>query len=201
MSSSFTHLHVHTEFSMLDGAARLDELVSKAVQDGQPALGITDHGNMYGVIDFYKECKKQGIKPIIGTEAYMAFDHRTARIARRGKMDDNGGADEGGRKQYVYKTYKGAVHIHPAKCFQNVIQALARCVMGEAMVRIHKQYPIALTIHDAVYCVVPEDEAQDAWKFIVSELKREPEWAPGLPLDAEGGVGDDLAFKMGKVIV
>jgi len=109
--------------------------------------------------------------------------------------------DEDGRKQYVYKTYKGAVHIHPAKCFQNVIQALARCVMGEAMVRIHKQYPIALTIHDAVYCVVPEDEAQDALKFIVSELKREPEWAPGLPLDAEGGVGDDLAFKMGKVIV
>ncbi|MSZ55743.1 MAG: DNA polymerase III subunit alpha [Actinobacteria bacterium] len=104
MSSSFTHLHVHTEFSMLDGAARLDELVSKAVQDGQPALGITDHGNMYGVIDFYKECKKQGIKPIIGTEAYMAFDHRTERIARRGKMDDNGGADEGGRKQYYHLT-------------------------------------------------------------------------------------------------
>ena len=56
---------------MLDGAARLDELVAKAVADGQPALGITDHGNMYGIIDFYKECRKQGIKPILGTEAYM----------------------------------------------------------------------------------------------------------------------------------
>ncbi len=104
MSSSFTHLHVHTEFSMLDGAARLDELVSKAVEDGQPALGITDHGNMYGVIDFYKECRKQGIKPIIGTEAYMAHDHRTERIARRGRLDDNGGSDEGGRKQYYHLT-------------------------------------------------------------------------------------------------
>ena len=52
---------------MLDGASRLDELVAAAVADGQPALGITDHGNMYGVLDFYRECKSQGIKPIIGT--------------------------------------------------------------------------------------------------------------------------------------
>ncbi|MFM8554475.1 MAG: DNA polymerase III subunit alpha [Acidimicrobiales bacterium] len=104
MTSSFTHLHVHTEYSMLDGAARLDALVAKAVADGQPALGITDHGNMYGVIEFYKECRKQGIKPIIGTEAYMAHEHRTERIPRRGRMDDNGGADEGGRKQYYHLT-------------------------------------------------------------------------------------------------
>ena len=104
MGSSFTHLHVHTEYSMLDGAARLDELVAKAVADGQPALGITDHGNMYGIIDFYKECRKQGIKPILGTEAYMAHDHRSERIARRGRMDDNGGSDEGGRKQYYHLT-------------------------------------------------------------------------------------------------
>ncbi|MGA1611198.1 MAG: PHP domain-containing protein, partial [Ilumatobacteraceae bacterium] len=74
MGKSFTHLHVHTEFSMLDGASRLDELVDRAVGDGQTALGITDHGNMYGVIDFYKECTKRGIKPIIGTEAYMAYE-------------------------------------------------------------------------------------------------------------------------------
>ncbi|MFY8239072.1 MAG: DNA polymerase III subunit alpha [Ilumatobacteraceae bacterium] len=104
MGSSFTHLHVHTEYSMLDGAARLDELVAKAVSDGQPALGITDHGNMYGVIEFYKECQKQGIKPILGTEAYMAHDHRTERIPRRGRLDDNGGTDEGGRKQYYHLT-------------------------------------------------------------------------------------------------
>ena len=56
MADSFTHLHVHTEFSMLDGAARLDEMVAKAVADGQPAIGMTDHGNMYGTLDFYKEC-------------------------------------------------------------------------------------------------------------------------------------------------
>ena len=85
MPDSFTHLHVHTEFSMLDGAARLDEMVAKAVADGQPAIGMTDHGNMYGTLEFYKECNKQGIKPIIGTEAYMAHDHRSERPTRRGR--------------------------------------------------------------------------------------------------------------------
>ena len=98
MGDSFTHLHVHTEFSMLDGAARLDELVAKAVQDGQPGLGITDHGNMYGVLEFFKECRKQGVKPIIGTEAYMAYDSRHERPARRGRVDDSGGDTEGGKK-------------------------------------------------------------------------------------------------------
>ena len=104
MPDSFTHLHVHTEFSMLDGAARLDELVAKAVGDGQPAIGITDHGNMYGTLDFYRECNKQGIKPIIGTEAYMAHDHRSERPTRRGRIDDSGGDTEGGKKLYYHLT-------------------------------------------------------------------------------------------------
>ncbi|MEQ8437008.1 MAG: DNA polymerase III subunit alpha [Ilumatobacter fluminis] len=103
-NDSFTHLHVHTEFSMLDGAARLDEMVAKAVGDGQPAIGITDHGNMYGTLEFYKECKKQGIKPIIGTEAYMAHDHRSERPTRRGRVDDSGGETEGGKKLYYHLT-------------------------------------------------------------------------------------------------
>ena len=104
MTDSFTHLHVHTEFSMLDGAARLDELVAKAVRDGMPAIGMTDHGNMYGTLDFYKECNKQGIKPIIGTEAYMAYDSRTERPTRRGRIDDSGGDTEGGKKLYYHLT-------------------------------------------------------------------------------------------------
>ena len=81
MADSFTHLHVHTEYSMLDGAARIAEVVGAAAADGQPALGITDHGNMYGVLDFYKECRAQGIKPIIGSELYMAHESRSS--ARR----------------------------------------------------------------------------------------------------------------------
>ena len=69
---SFVHLHVHTEFSLLDGACRISELVSACKEQGQTALAITDHGVMYGVVDFWRECKKQGIKPIIGCEVYVA---------------------------------------------------------------------------------------------------------------------------------
>ena len=89
---------------MLDGAARVDELVQAAVADGQPALGITDHGNMYGVLDFYAACRKAGINPVIGTEAYMAAESRHERPVRRGKVDDTGGDVAGGEKLYYHLT-------------------------------------------------------------------------------------------------
>ncbi|HEY1830853.1 MAG TPA: DNA polymerase III subunit alpha, partial [Acidimicrobiales bacterium] len=85
-------------------AARVGDLVTAAVADGQPALGITDHGNMYGVLDFYKACRDQGITPIIGTEAYMAAESRHERPVRRGKVDDTGGDAEGGQKLYYHLT-------------------------------------------------------------------------------------------------
>lgn len=68
----FTHLHTHTEFSLLDGACRIGQLVQCAKKLGMQSLAITDHGNMYGAVDFYKACKKEGIKPIIGCEVYVA---------------------------------------------------------------------------------------------------------------------------------
>ncbi|HXX91982.1 MAG TPA: DNA polymerase III subunit alpha, partial [Acidimicrobiales bacterium] len=101
---SFAHLHTHTEYSMLDGAARLTELVDAAAADGQPALAITDHGNMYGVLDFFALCRAKGINPIIGTEAYMAGESRHERPVRRGKVDDTGGDVEGGQKLYYHLT-------------------------------------------------------------------------------------------------
>ncbi|MHB1929221.1 MAG: DNA polymerase III subunit alpha [Acidimicrobiales bacterium] len=104
MTASFSHLHLHTEFSMLDGAARVGEVVAKAASDGQPAIGITDHGNMYGVLDFYKAARKVGIKPIIGTEAYMARQSRHERPARRGRIDDGGGDGDEGTKLYYHLT-------------------------------------------------------------------------------------------------
>jgi DNA polymerase III subunit alpha len=70
-ASEFIHLHVHTQYSLLDGACRVDELVKKAAGLEMPALGMTDHGNMFGAIHFYKACRKAGIKPIIGCEAYI----------------------------------------------------------------------------------------------------------------------------------
>ncbi len=69
---AFTHLHVHTEYSLLDGASRISDVVARAKELGMDSLAITDHGVMFGVIDFYRECKKQGIKPIIGCEVYTA---------------------------------------------------------------------------------------------------------------------------------
>ncbi|MCI8349526.1 MAG: DNA polymerase III subunit alpha [Firmicutes bacterium] len=82
---AFTHLHVHTEYSLLDGAARIKDLVSHAKELGMESLAITDHGAMFGVIDFYKECKKQGIKPIIGCEVYTAARKLTDKEADKDK--------------------------------------------------------------------------------------------------------------------
>ena len=80
----FVHLHVHTQYSLLDGAARIPELVRCAKSLGQDALAITDHGVMYGVIDFYRACEKEGIKPILGMEAYVA---PRSRFDRDGSQD------------------------------------------------------------------------------------------------------------------
>ncbi len=68
---SFVHLHNHTQYSLLDGACRVDRMVDLAVEMNMPAVAITDHGNLFGVIDFYKYTRKAGIKPIIGIEAYI----------------------------------------------------------------------------------------------------------------------------------
>ena len=77
---SFVHLHVHTEFSLLDGACRIPLLVKRVKELGQTAVAITDHGAMYGVVDFYKACKAEGIKPIIGCEVYVAPRKRTDKV-------------------------------------------------------------------------------------------------------------------------
>jgi DNA polymerase-3 subunit alpha len=74
MSADFAHLHVHSEYSLLDGFSRMQKLVKQAREYGMQHLAITDHGAMYGVIEFYQECKAQGINPVIGVEAYLCND-------------------------------------------------------------------------------------------------------------------------------
>ncbi|MBR4953075.1 MAG: PHP domain-containing protein [Oscillospiraceae bacterium] len=76
---AFVHLHVHSEFSLLDGACRIESLPKRAAEMGQTAVAITDHGVMYGAVAFYKACKAQGIKPIIGCEVYVAPKSRHGR--------------------------------------------------------------------------------------------------------------------------
>src|SRR5688500_12219522 len=76
-TAACAHLHVHSEYSLLDGACKIDALAARAAEFGQPALGLTDHGVMNGAVELYKACKKAGIKPILGFEAYFVDDRRT----------------------------------------------------------------------------------------------------------------------------
>jgi DNA polymerase III subunit alpha len=121
----FVHLHTHTEFSMLDGASRVDELVEAAAADEQPALSITDHGNMYGVLPFYAACQKAGITPVIGFEAYMANERRDERINPRGKIDDTGGEGEGGKKAWYHLTLLAENNVG----YRNLIQLASRAFL------------------------------------------------------------------------
>ncbi len=81
----FCHLHVHSHFSLLDGACRVEDLAKHAAADGQKAIALTDHGNLFGAIPFYKACKKEGIKPLLGIEAYVAQDSRL----KKSNKEDN----------------------------------------------------------------------------------------------------------------
>ena len=76
MSDDFVHLHVHSEYSLLDGLGRIKNLVKEAKRLGQPALALTDHGVMHGAIEFFRACKEQGIRPLIGVEAYQTVHGR-----------------------------------------------------------------------------------------------------------------------------
>ncbi|MCL5072779.1 MAG: PHP domain-containing protein, partial [Actinobacteria bacterium] len=76
MKKNFIHLHVHSEYSLLDGSTRIKDLIGKTVEYGMPAIALTDHGVMYGIIEFYKTAVNSGIKPIIGCEIYQAPNSR-----------------------------------------------------------------------------------------------------------------------------
>src|SRR6266540_4567541 len=76
MAAGAVHLHVHSEYSLLDGACKIDAMAARAAELGMPALGLTDHGVMNGAVDLYKAAGKHGIKPILGLEAYLVDDRR-----------------------------------------------------------------------------------------------------------------------------
>jgi DNA polymerase-3 subunit alpha len=100
----FVHLHVHTEYSMLDGAARLDDLFAECGRFGMPAIAMTDHGNVYGAYDFYKKARAAGVKPIIGTEAYVAPEHRGHKQAVRWGTPAQKDDDVSGAGAYTHMT-------------------------------------------------------------------------------------------------
>ena len=110
---------------MLDGAARIADVVAKAAADGQPGIGITDHGNMYGVLPFYSACREAGITPVIGMEAYQAADSRHHRPLRRGREDDMGGDAEAGQKLYYHLTLLAESNVG----YRNLIQLSSRAFL------------------------------------------------------------------------
>ena len=101
-SDSFVHLHVHTEYSMLDGAARVGDLVAEVARQEMPAIAMTDHGNVFGAFDFYKQATKVGVKPIIGIEAYIAPESRHEK--KRVQWASGGEDDVSGGGAYTHMT-------------------------------------------------------------------------------------------------
>jgi DNA polymerase-3 subunit alpha len=101
---SFVHLHVHTEYSMLDGAARLKDLFAACKQAGMPAVAITDHGNVYGAYDFWSQATAAGVKPVIGIEAYLAPEHRRFRQPVRWGTPAQKDDDVSGGGAYTHMT-------------------------------------------------------------------------------------------------
>lgn len=145
---SFTHLHVHTEFSLLDGAARITDLVSRAKDLGMDSMAITDHGVMFGAIDFYKEAKKQGIKPIIGCEVYTATrtmaDKDPDRDKHQGHLvllakDDRGYRNlikivSAGYTEGFY--YKPRIDKNILRQYSEGIIALSACLIGDVQAKL-----------------------------------------------------------------
>lgn len=100
MTDPFVHLHVHSSYSILDGAAKVEDMVVKAAADGAPGLGITDHGVMYGLPEFYRTCKTADINPILGMEAYFADDRTDRSSIKQGE----GSELDGTNKRYYHLT-------------------------------------------------------------------------------------------------
>ena len=106
------------------------------------------------------------------------------------KTDENEGADEED-PQFTYKTRQGRKKIYGGKVVENVCQAIARCIIAEQMLKIPERYKVVLTVHDSIVCCVPDTEVSDAQLSIEESMRWVPDWAEGLPLDCESGVGDN----------
>ena len=145
---AFTHLHVHTEYSLLDGAARIKDIVSRAKELGMTSLAITDHGVMFGVIDFYRECNKQGIKPVIGCEVYTAartlFDKDSEKDKHMGHLVLLAKNNEGYRNlmKIVSEGYRHGFYYKPRidknvlRQYSDGIIALSACLAGDVQNRL-----------------------------------------------------------------
>jgi DNA polymerase len=98
--------------------------------------------------------------------------------------------DKDGKDQYIYDSRKGAVKLYGGKLTENICQGLARCIIGEQLIKISRKYRVVLTVHDAVACVAPQQEAEEAMAYVMECMRFVPTWADGIPLNCEAGIGE-----------
>ncbi|MBW3605058.1 MAG: DNA polymerase III subunit alpha [Actinobacteria bacterium] len=128
MTDSFVHLHTHTEYSMLDGASRVDDLMRAAAAQGMPAMAMTDHGNMFGALDFYRAGLRHGVKPIIGVELYMAPGSRFSK-GTRGPAGDETMFAGAGRRGKVEPYYHLIVLASNEQGYRNLMRLSSRAYL------------------------------------------------------------------------
>lgn len=168
--------------SMKDSYRQTYTEIVRAWREGTDVLEaiLNDEFMEYGNEGIVKIHGKRGI--YLPSGLYMAYPELQ-------KYTD----DETGRTKWKYKIRNGWEDIYGSKVFQGVTQAVARCVMGEAWLRIQKRHPLGMSIHDAAYFIAPENQAESALEFAIDCMRIAPKWMPGIPLDAEGGYGKTWA--------
>src|ERR671916_2493274 len=166
---SFAHLHVHSEYSVLDGACPIDALAERAAALDQPALGLTDHGVMNGAVEHYKACRKHGIKPILGLEAYLVDDRRTEALKyERNHLTLLARSDEGFRNLvklssagYLegYRRGKANVDMELLERHSEGVIALTGCLQSRFCRRLVDDNPAEARAHadDLINVFGPED--------------------------------------------
>ena len=154
---SFAHLHVHSEYSVLDGACRIESLAERAASYGQPALGLTDHGVMNGAVEHYKACRKHGINPVIGLEAYFVDDRKTEAVRyERNHLTLLAGSDQGFRNLvklssagYLegYRRGKANVDLELLSRHSEGVIALTGCLQSRFCRRLVEENPVEARAH------------------------------------------------------
>jgi DNA polymerase III subunit alpha len=203
---SFAHLHVHSEYSVLDGACPIDALAERAAALGQPALGLTDHGVMNGAVEHYKACKKHGIKPILGLEAYFVDDRASGAVRyERNHLTLLASSDEGFRNLvklssagYLegYSRGKANVDLELLSRYSEGVVALTGCLQSRFCRRIVDDAPAEARAHadQLVQVFGPEDVYFEVQKNGIAEQDKANEAIVsiaremGRPLVATGDV-------------
>jgi DNA polymerase len=165
----------------LDEARRIINIYRNANSD------ISGLWRSAGDMLFYME---QGTSTDFGKEGVISVQDKALRLPSGLLMryDDLKGETVDARTEYTYKTRRGRTRIYGGKVVENVCQAVARCIIGEQMLKINRHYHVVLTVHDSVVCCVPEAEVEEAQRYIEGCMRWLPDWAAGLPIDCESGV-------------